>query len=250
MANHGDAAGPAARDRVRRLRRVRHRAAARRLRATGRAGGRREPGRPMRLESVEGDITRQEVDAIVNAANSIAARRWRRRRRHPSRRPVLRCSRSAARLRRTTYPDGLPVGQAVATGAGDLPARWVIHTVGPNRTAVRTTPPCSPRASAPQPRRRGRGRRPVRRLPGGQRRCLRLGRSRTSRRSRWPPYGAGPSRRRRPTGSSSSGSCCSAPAPRRPSPPYSARLERPAPWRSGRETPSLELPPRPGRRSP
>ena len=37
-------------------------------------------------------------------------------------------------------PDGLPVGQAVATGAGDLPARWVIHTVGPNRHAGETDP--------------------------------------------------------------------------------------------------------------
>jgi O-acetyl-ADP-ribose deacetylase (regulator of RNase III) len=34
-------------------------------------------------------------------------------------------------IRRTTFPDGLPTGRAVATGGGDLPARWVIHTVGP-----------------------------------------------------------------------------------------------------------------------
>ena len=34
-------------------------------------------------------------------------------------------------LRATAYPDGLPTGEAVATSAGDLPARWVIHTVGP-----------------------------------------------------------------------------------------------------------------------
>lgn len=34
-------------------------------------------------------------------------------------------------VRETRYPDGLPTGQAVATTAGDLPARWVIHTVGP-----------------------------------------------------------------------------------------------------------------------
>jgi len=34
-------------------------------------------------------------------------------------------------LRRTKLPDGLPTGRAVATTAGDLPARWVIHTVGP-----------------------------------------------------------------------------------------------------------------------
>jgi O-acetyl-ADP-ribose deacetylase (regulator of RNase III) len=34
-------------------------------------------------------------------------------------------------IRRTSYPNGLPTGKAVATAAGDLPARWVIHTVGP-----------------------------------------------------------------------------------------------------------------------
>jgi O-acetyl-ADP-ribose deacetylase (regulator of RNase III) len=34
-------------------------------------------------------------------------------------------------LRRTRFPEGLPVGEAVSTTAGDLPARWVIHTVGP-----------------------------------------------------------------------------------------------------------------------
>ena len=34
-------------------------------------------------------------------------------------------------IRRTTHPHGLPTGEAVATGAGELPARWVIHTVGP-----------------------------------------------------------------------------------------------------------------------
>ena len=34
-------------------------------------------------------------------------------------------------LRAERYPKGLPTGQAVATTAGNLPARWVIHTVGP-----------------------------------------------------------------------------------------------------------------------
>src|SRR5699024_2918601 len=34
-------------------------------------------------------------------------------------------------LRNTELPDGLPSGEAVATTAGELPARWVIHTVGP-----------------------------------------------------------------------------------------------------------------------
>jgi O-acetyl-ADP-ribose deacetylase (regulator of RNase III) len=48
------------------------------------------------IELVQGDITRESVDAIVNAANS-----------------------------------SLRTGQAVATTAGDLDTRWVIHTVGP-----------------------------------------------------------------------------------------------------------------------
>jgi O-acetyl-ADP-ribose deacetylase (regulator of RNase III) len=82
------------------------------------------------LELVRGDITDQAVDAIVNAANSsllggggvdgaIHARGG------PS---ILAACRQ---LRATDYPSGLPVGQAVATTAGELPARWVIHTVGP-----------------------------------------------------------------------------------------------------------------------
>ncbi len=43
-------------------------------------------------------------------------------------------------LRRTTHPDGLAVGDAVATRAGNLPARWVVHTVWPNRRAGQTDP--------------------------------------------------------------------------------------------------------------
>src|SRR5207342_656837 len=43
-------------------------------------------------------------------------------------------------LRQTSLPDGLPVGDAVATGAGDLNIRWVIHTVGPNRHRGQTDP--------------------------------------------------------------------------------------------------------------
>jgi O-acetyl-ADP-ribose deacetylase (regulator of RNase III) len=92
-----------------------------------------------RLEAVEGDITAAAVDAIVNAANSSllggggvdgAI--------HRAAGPALLAA--CRELRRTTLPDGLPVGQAVATGAGDLPARWVIHTVGPNRQAGETDP--------------------------------------------------------------------------------------------------------------
>jgi O-acetyl-ADP-ribose deacetylase len=78
----------------------------------------------------EGDLTTQHVDAIVNAANSTllggggvdgAI--------HRAGGPSILAE--CREIRRTTFPDGLPTGQAVATGAGNLPARWVIHTVGP-----------------------------------------------------------------------------------------------------------------------
>lgn len=79
---------------------------------------------------VEGDITNQRVDAIVNAANSSlmggggvdgAIHR-------AGGRTILE---ECERIRADRYPDGLPTGQAVATTAGDLDAKWVIHTVGP-----------------------------------------------------------------------------------------------------------------------
>jgi len=77
---------------------------------------------------VQGDITRQAVDAIVNAANSSlmggggvdgAI--------HRAGGPAIlqACKAIVARQGR------LPAGQAVATPGGDLPARWVVHTVGP-----------------------------------------------------------------------------------------------------------------------
>jgi O-acetyl-ADP-ribose deacetylase (regulator of RNase III) len=77
-----------------------------------------------------GDITTAEVDAVVNAANSTLLGGGGvdgaiHRRGGPA---ILEACRE---LRRTTLPDGLPTGQAVATTAGELPARWVIHTVGP-----------------------------------------------------------------------------------------------------------------------
>ena len=93
----------------------------------------------MSVEAVEGDITRQDVDAIVNAANSSllggggvdgAI--------HTAAGPAL--LEECRRLRATTHPQGLPVGEAVATAAGDLPARFVIHTVGPNRRVGETDP--------------------------------------------------------------------------------------------------------------
>lgn len=84
----------------------------------------------MRLQVVRGDVTEQQVDAIVNAANSsllggggVDGAVHRR-----GGQAILAECRT---LRETTYREGLPVGEAVATTAGELPARWVIHTVGP-----------------------------------------------------------------------------------------------------------------------
>lgn len=84
----------------------------------------------MELTIRPGDITRQAADAVVNAANSRllggggvdgAI--------HRAGGPAI--LEECRRLRETQLPDGLPAGQAVATTAGELPARWVIHTVGP-----------------------------------------------------------------------------------------------------------------------
>lgn len=83
-----------------------------------------------RIELVTGDLTTEHVDAIVNAANSTllggggvdgAI--------HRTGGPEI--LDECRRLRATTLPDGLPTGEAVATGAGRLHARWVIHAVGP-----------------------------------------------------------------------------------------------------------------------
>jgi O-acetyl-ADP-ribose deacetylase (regulator of RNase III) len=83
-----------------------------------------------RIRLVQGDITEQEVDAVVNAANSSLLGGGGvdgaiHRRGGPA--ILAECR----RLRAERYPDGLPTGRAVATTAGRLPARWVIHTVGP-----------------------------------------------------------------------------------------------------------------------
>ena len=84
----------------------------------------------MRIDLVEGDVTAQSVAAIVNAANSSllggggvdgAI--------HRKGGPAI--LEECRALRASRYPDGLPEGDAVATTAGNLPARWVIHTVGP-----------------------------------------------------------------------------------------------------------------------
>ncbi|WP_217166260.1 O-acetyl-ADP-ribose deacetylase [Streptomyces sp. AC512_CC834] len=79
---------------------------------------------------VQGDITRESADAIVNAANSSLLGGGGvdgaiHRRGGPS--ILAECR----RLRAGHLGKGLPTGRAVATTAGDLDARWVIHTVGP-----------------------------------------------------------------------------------------------------------------------
>ncbi|MFI6851500.1 O-acetyl-ADP-ribose deacetylase [Streptomyces sp. NPDC050416] len=87
------------------------------------------------IELVQGDITRQSVDAIVNAANSSLLGGGGvdgaiHRRGGPA---ILE---ECRKLRASHYGNGLPTGQAVATTAGDLDARWVIHTVGPVHSAT------------------------------------------------------------------------------------------------------------------
>lgn len=85
------------------------------------------------ITAVQGDITTQDVDAVVNAANSAmrggggvdgAIHRA------GGRAVMDDCI--------ERFPDGLPTGDAGWTTAGKMPARWVIHTVGPNRTAGQT----------------------------------------------------------------------------------------------------------------
>lgn len=82
------------------------------------------------IRLVQGDITRESVDAIVNAANSSLLGGGGvdgaiHRRGGPA---ILD---ECRKLRASHYGKGLATGQAVATTAGNLDARWVIHTVGP-----------------------------------------------------------------------------------------------------------------------
>jgi O-acetyl-ADP-ribose deacetylase len=84
----------------------------------------------MKIEVLHGDITEQAVDAIVNAANgSLMGGGGVDGAIHRAGGPAI--LEECKQVRANQYPDGLPTGQAVATTAGDLPARWVIHTVGP-----------------------------------------------------------------------------------------------------------------------
>jgi O-acetyl-ADP-ribose deacetylase (regulator of RNase III) len=84
----------------------------------------------MKITFVQGDITEQDVDAIVNAANhSLLGGGGVDGAIHRRGGPEILAA--CQKLRDDEYPDGLPTGQAVATTAGRLKARWVIHTVGP-----------------------------------------------------------------------------------------------------------------------
>lgn len=81
---------------------------------------------PTTLELVAGDITDQEVDAMVNAANArLAGGGGVDGAIHRRGGPTI--------MRETDrrYPDGCPTGSAVITAAGQLPCKYVIHAVGP-----------------------------------------------------------------------------------------------------------------------
>jgi O-acetyl-ADP-ribose deacetylase (regulator of RNase III) len=78
------------------------------------------------IELVVGDIAAQEVDAIVNAANSsLAGGGGVDGAIHRAAGPAI------MEETRRRYPDGCPTGSAVISGAGQLRTRFVIHAVGP-----------------------------------------------------------------------------------------------------------------------
>ena len=90
----------------------------------------------MRITLVQGDITQQAVDAIVNAANaSLMGGGGVDGAIHRQGGPDILAA--CREVRRMQFPDGLPTGRAVATTGGRLLARWVIHTVGPVYRAER-----------------------------------------------------------------------------------------------------------------
>jgi O-acetyl-ADP-ribose deacetylase (regulator of RNase III) len=92
--------------------------------------GRPATSRPVRIEAVRGDITAQQVDVVVNAANaSLLGGGGVDGALHSAAGPQL--LEACRGIRRTQWPEGLPTGRAVLTPGFDLPAPWVVHTVGP-----------------------------------------------------------------------------------------------------------------------
>lgn len=87
----------------------------------------------MKVTVVEGDITEQDVDAVVNAANRAM-------RGGAGVDGAIHRAGGPAVLEdcRRRFPDGLATGDAGWTTAGEMRARWVIHVVGPNRNRGET----------------------------------------------------------------------------------------------------------------
>jgi O-acetyl-ADP-ribose deacetylase (regulator of RNase III) len=87
----------------------------------------------VKITVVEGDITRQDVDAVVNAANNAM-------RGGGGVDGAIHRAGGPAVLEDCIerFPEGLATGDAGWTTAGELPARWVVHVVGPNRHAGQT----------------------------------------------------------------------------------------------------------------
>ena len=123
----------------------------------------------MELTVVQGDITEQEVDAVVNAANRAM-------RGGGGVDGAIHRAGGPAVLEDCVrrFPHGLATGEAGWTTAGSLPARWVIHVVGPNFRAGERDRGLLTSCYAAGPGRRRRARRPVRGVPPGQCRDLRL----------------------------------------------------------------------------
>ena len=131
----------------------------------------------MRIEVTPGDITQQVVDVVVNAANSgllggggvdgaI----------HAAAGPEL--LEECRRLRRTTLPDGCRSARPWPPVRGGMPARWVVHTVGPNAHRGERDPALLASCFTQLSRRRRRAGGGVRGLPCDQCRGLRVARGR------------------------------------------------------------------------
>ena len=136
----------------------------------------------MDVTVVQGDITTQEVDAVVNAANN-------RMRGGGGVDGAIHRAGGPSVLEdcRRRFPEGLATGDAGWTSAGEMPARWIIHVVGPNYAAGQTDrsllTSCYSRALAVADELGA----DVRRVPAGVGRDLRVAQGRRHRSSRLDP---------------------------------------------------------------